>query len=154
MFFAFCTARDKIHVSKDEDLEAEREKRHQRAAMLREVADELVATTSAHPTAFAAHQAALADKAALYRVAAWQEKQLTFLRTPDDLLTITNDRGDPHARGAGIMIATFLEERFGKPLYGTAATLTAVALGISQDGTGIPTIERAIRSAFSAQKRG
>ena len=67
------------------------------------------------------------------------------IRGADDPITITNfSRGDPTERGVQITIAAFLKDRFGSHLYRTAATLTAVALGLSQKPS-----HRVSRSAFS-----
>jgi hypothetical protein len=69
--------------------------------------------------------------------------ELTFLRGPDDPLTrsygrdTTNRRpsvnSDPHALGVGKVIAKFLDENFGSPMYGTARYLMIVALGLDSD---------------------
>jgi hypothetical protein len=148
LFVTFNAARDQMRTMKENELQPEKTKRLQRAAILREIADELFLTAKAHSrdknTATAAYELAN-DGAALRRVADWQEHQLTYMRSPDDPLTIRNDRGDPVVRGVGIVVASFLKKRFGNFLYETAATLTSVAL--AQDAN-----ERAIRSAFSDAK--
>jgi hypothetical protein len=83
------------------------------------------------------------------------EIELTFLRGPDDPLTRSYGRGttnkvpsvnsDTGALGVGKMIAEFLRENFGTPMYGTARVLMIVALGLGPDKA--PT-KSAIRVAF------
>jgi hypothetical protein len=147
--FAFCAARDKRMVSKPEDVAQEKEKLTQKAAILRELA-EMVEVSSftierAIPDA-ASRQLAIADAAALVRVASWLEHVAAALRPPSDPLMVQHHRGDPVVRGVQIEIAAQLKEMFGKVLHGTAATLTSVALATE-------TSERVTRSAFLRQKQ-
>ena len=159
MHFAFVAAIDQVSVSKEDEITPVRVIRNERAITLRTVADELELSVAHEqercartqhggitPAARSIMESNFAlytfDVAALRRVAGWYDAQTETLRTPDDPMTVTNDRGDRVSRGVSIMIASFLKERFGKPLYGTAATLASVALNryIS---------ERVVRSAFS-----
>jgi len=84
-----------------------------------------------------------------------------YARAAEEFLTWCADAGVPSIaavqpvhvaawmteRGVQITIAGFLKDRFGDYLYGTAATLTAVALGLSQTPSS-----RGSRSAFSVPK--
>ena len=88
-----------------------------------------------------------ADDAALRRVAEQRERVAADLPTLDHPRVIQNDRGDRTARGVQIRIAELLKEHFGERLDGTAATLTAVALGAGRRSG------RVSRSAFSKAKR-
>jgi hypothetical protein len=138
--FAFQAACDRVPVSKPEDGAGLKAKLLENARILREIADDMAAITSAYPLA-------VADAAALRRVAGWHETGAAVLRPPSDPLTIQYDRGDRVVRGVQIVIAAHLRETFGKPLDGTAATLVSVAFDQ-------PTSERVTRSAFSGTKRG
>ncbi len=134
--FVFCAARDRVEVSKPEDVAPLKAKLHERARVLREIADDMAPM---------ADPLAAADAVVLRRVADWQEDCVALLRPPSDPMTIHNDRGDRVVRGGPIIIAVWLRETFGKQLDRTAATLAAVALGQK-------TSERATRSAFSGRK--
>ena len=140
--FAFQAACDRVAVSKPEDGALLKANLHERARVLREIADDMAPM---------ADPLAAVCALVLRRVADWQEDCVALLRPPSDPLTIQNDRGDRVVRGVQIIIAVWLRETFGKPLDGMAATLAAVALGQK-------TSERATRSAFvgreSARKSG
>jgi hypothetical protein len=86
------------------------------------------------------------DGTTLGRVAKWLDDAANSLRPEEDPLTITKNRGDPIVRGVLTVISFQLNESFGSPLYGTAATLTAVALGETS------VTSRAARSALSGTK--
>lgn len=87
------------------------------------------------------------------------EAELPFLRGADDPLTRSYGRGslnkrpsvnsDPRALGIGKLIAEFLNENFGIPMYGTARKLMIVALGLDPDKA--PT-KSAIRVAFEKDR--
>jgi hypothetical protein len=130
-------------------LETQRRLRKE-AETLRHVADDVVASVHRAPRYIAERQdlsQCSADAEAMRRVAAWREALAAQMRGEDDPLTIMNFRGDPLARGVQITVASFLKEEFAAYLYGTAATLTAVALGLAK----VPSA-RISRSAFSRKK--
>jgi len=86
------------------------------------------------------------------------EAELPFLRGADDPLTRRHGRdsskrpsvnSDPRALGVGKLIAKFLNENFGTPMYGTAQTLMIVVLGLDPDKA--PT-RSAIRVAFEKDR--
>jgi hypothetical protein len=148
LHFTFRTAWDQRTATKLEEAEALRLSLLQEAKTLSRVADDVTASVRAAPRYIADTtdlSQFLADADALRRIATWRESLAATIRGADDPMTITNSRGDPTERGVQITIATFLKERFGDYLHGTAATLTAVALGLSR--TPSP---RVSRSAFSA----
>jgi hypothetical protein len=150
LHFTFCTAQDQRTAGKLDEAELTRLALLEEAATLRRVADDIVASVRAAPTYVADTtdlSRYLADADALRRIAVWRESLAATIRGADDPVTIINSRGDPTERGVQITIAAFLKDRFGDYLHGTAATLTAVALGLSQ--TPSP---RVSRSAFSGPK--
>jgi hypothetical protein len=146
LYFTFRTAQDQRTAGKLDETEPVRLKLLVEAETLRRVADDLTASVRAPPRHIADTQF-LADADALRRVAAWRESLAVTIRGANDPITITNSRGDPTERGVQITIADFLKGRFGDYLYGTAATLTGVALGLSQTPSS-----RVSRSAFSVRK--
>ena len=102
-----------------------------RSAMLRELADELFATAYTHVRTAPEEAREAAEHGAVLRsVATWCDTQATSLRGADDPLTIINSHGDPRARAFQTDMASFLQAQFGNHLHGTAAILTAVALGL------------------------
>jgi hypothetical protein len=120
------------------------------AETLRHVADDIDASVHCAPRYIAERQnlsQCLADAEAMRRVAAWREALAAQIRGEDDPLTTMNFRGDPLEGGVQITIAGFLKDEFGDYLYGTAATLTAVALGLAKAPSA-----RISRSAFSRRK--
>jgi hypothetical protein len=143
LWFAFCAARDRITVSKSAEVDPTRAKLLHEAAVLRDVAQDLFKTNTTNPQT-------MIDVAALCRAARWREKGANALRQADDPLMVTNERGDPVLRGTSIVISNHLIDFFGTPLYRSAATLAAVALGQSDDDT-VTMLARAARSAFSRQ---
>jgi|GEM_PF-3332057 len=148
--FAFRTAQDQRTATKLDEAEALRFSLLQEAKTLSRVADDVTASVRAAPRYIADTtdlSQFLADADALRRIAAWREALAATIRGADDPITIANSRGDPIERGVQITIAAFLKDRFGDYLHGTAATLTAVALGLSQ--TPSP---RVSRSAFPAPR--
>ena len=150
LHFIFRTARDQRTAGKLDETELVRLALLQEAETLRRVADDITTSVRVAPryiTDTTDLSQCLADADALRRVAAWRESLAATIRGADDPITITNSRGDPTERGVQITIADFLKSRFGDYLHGTAATLTAVALGLSR--TPSP---RVSRSAFSAPK--
>jgi hypothetical protein len=150
LHFTFRTAWDQRTAAKLDEIEALRVSLLQDAKTLSRVADDVTASVRAAPRYIADTidlTQFLADADALRRIATWRESLAATIRGADDPMTITNSRGDPTERGVQITIAAFLKERFGDYLHGTAATLTAVALGLSR----IPS-PRVSRSAFSVPK--
>jgi hypothetical protein len=144
LYFTLCTAADKIRVTKYEEVEPARQNYRIRIAVLKEAATDMTQMAYNYldkPAKAAGAFQMLADAGALLRAADWSEKRLLAIRGPDDPLTIKNDHGDPVARGVGGTIASFLNHRFGSPLYGTAAALASVALGAEVS-------LRVVRSAF------
>lgn len=150
LYVTFRIAQEQRTAGKLDETEPVRLKLLEEAQTLRRVADDLTASLRAAPHYIADTtdlSQLLADADALRRVAAWREFGAATIRGADDPITITNSRGDPTERGVQITIADFLKDRFGDYLYGTAATLTAVALGLSQTPSS-----RVSRSAFSVPK--
>jgi hypothetical protein len=150
LHFAFHAAQDQRTARKLDETEPMRLALLQEAETLRRVADDLTASVRAAPRHIADTtdpSQFLADADALRRVAAWRESLAATISSADDPITITNSRGDPTERGVQITIAAFLKDLFGNYLHGTAATLTAVALGLSQKPS-----PRVSRSAFSVPK--
>ena len=147
LHFTFRTAQDQRTAGKLDETEPVRLALLQEVEILRRVADDIAASVRDAPRHIADTtdlSQFLADADALRRVAAWRESLAATIRSADDPITITNSRGDPTERGVQITIAAFLKDRFGSHLYRTAATLTAVALGLSQKPS-----HRVSRSAFS-----
>lgn len=142
--FRAAMNRNILRVTKDDEVEPARQALKARIDILNEVAAAMRETAGEHLGKPAERRAAMemfADARALLRAADWNRKLLLKLRGPNDPLTVKNHRGDPIARGVGSTIASFLNDRFGSPLYGTSATLTSVALGQEVS-------DRVIRSAF------
>lgn len=99
--FAFCASRDKLMVSKPEDVAREKDKLIEKALILRELA-EMVEVSSftierAIPDAVS-RQLAIADAAALVRVANRLEHVAAAMRPPSDPLMVQHHRGDPVVR--------------------------------------------------------
>ena len=143
--FAFCAARDKRSVSKFEDVAREKDKLIQKALILRELAEMVEVSSFTSERAIpdsVSRQLAIADAAALLRVASWLEHVAAAFRQPDDPLMVMYHRGDPVVRGVQIEIAAQMQQTFGKVLHGTAATITSVALAKE-------TTEKVTRTAFS-----
>jgi len=150
LHFTFRAAQDQRTAGKLDKAEARRLSLLQEAKTLSRVADDVTASVRAAPRYIADTtdlSQFLADADALRRIAAWRESLAATIRGADDPITITNSRSDPTERGVQITIAAFLKVRFGDYLHGTAATLTAVALGLSRTPT-----PRVSRSAFSVPK--
>lgn len=150
LHLAFRAAADGRTATTVEGPQKKARELHHEAAILRRVAEDVVASVGHAPEYIAEHQNLsqwLADAQALCRVADWRESVAAEIRGNDDPLTISNARGDPLVRGVQITIASFLKEEFGHFLYGTAATLAAVALGLSRAPSA-----RVSRSAFSRPK--
>ena len=134
LHLTFCAAADRVSAAKASQVRKERRKLQAEVSTLRRVAKH--STTSA------------ADRDAMLRVADRREDAtVAELRADGDPLVIRNVRGDAVERGVQIIVSAFLIERFGARLDRTAATLTAVALGLRKRSN------RAGRSAFSRQKR-
>jgi hypothetical protein len=146
--FVFTAARDKMKVSKVEEVFQNRELLLENIARLRSLADDLDLAAARDLFGVAdPHSKALAaqDVAALRNVARWLEHLTSAMRGPGDPMLVKKVRGDPVARGVQILTATKLEKLFGKRLDGTAATLASVALGVKASA-------RASRSALSKTK--
>jgi hypothetical protein len=126
LFYAVCNP---IQVSKWSEEEANRERQLAdtlaKTATLRQVADQLAANGLVDP-------AADGGAAAVLRQAQVEEERtrriLAQMRTRDDPLVVSKDRGDRTVRGVAIVIAEKLHELFGEHLDGTAATLAGVVL--------------------------
>jgi hypothetical protein len=129
--FVFCAARDQMKVSKHEESEQRRAEVLSEAALFRKTAQMIPSE----------------DAETFVRTAEKWTAAANNIRGADDPLTVLNDRGDRLARGVQIIIVAFLRDRFGNRLDGTAATLTAVALGLKSSEVS----ERVSRSAFSGR---
>jgi hypothetical protein len=145
--FAYCSARDKISTSTLDQAMDRRREMINRATILRECAEmrrqDLVEDAQA-----------VADAAAVDRVAEWFEGISNDTRSIADPLSVQRQRGDPTVNGVAgdptvngvaVMIGIWLSDRFGKRLSGIAATLASVALGK-------PASPRAVRSALARTK--
>jgi hypothetical protein len=146
--FLFCAARDKMMVTKAEQVLQNKEYLLDNANRLRNLANDLVLARSRGMFGVSdplSQMIADRDVQALVHVANWLEGLTTAARSPDDPMIVAKHRGDPVARGVQILAAVKLEELFGSRLDGTASTLASVALGVK-------TSARASRSALSTPK--
>jgi hypothetical protein len=139
-FFVLRAARDQVPAWKAEELTAKKSETIQRARVLRELANEL----STDPF-YSSELLAVADAAALLRVARWLETLVATARPTSDPLIIEKDRGNRRMRALQILCAAQLMDTFGNRLDGTAATLASVALDNRASA-------RATRSALSRRK--
>ncbi|WP_287987153.1 hypothetical protein [Acidiphilium sp.] len=138
--FAYCAARDRVSVSKMCEVEAKRTELKTIADALRECAEQIQHEKNLGLTVSTPPSAPLTT-------AEYYVEQILNLRGASDPLVVKNHRGDPVTRGVQIVIAAFLKDRFGDRLDRTAATLTAVALGLRSHEVS----KRAARSAFSGR---
>jgi hypothetical protein len=140
-FYAICI-RGQLQVSKWSEEEESRKKVLAGPAESRRVADKLAAHALVDPGANGAAATAL-------RMAQVEEEvaRLTIaqMRTRDDPLVISKDRGDRTARGVATAISDKLNELFGAQLYGIAAILAGVGLGEEVS-------KQVVRSAFGPRK--
>jgi hypothetical protein len=146
--FVFTAARDRMMVTKPEEVRRHREHLLNNAKTLRNLANDLdLARIRGQFGVTDPESVTLveSDVATLRRVASWLEHLTSAMRRPDDPLIVRKHRGDPIGRGVQILTARKLEELFGNRLDGTAATLAGVALGIK-------TSARASRSALTRGK--
>jgi hypothetical protein len=146
LHLAFHAGCESPHGAKMDEVRAAQVTLQDEAQVLRRVANRLF--DAARKVAQIGDQTAIraADNGVILReVADWLESMIPAMRAENDPLTITNDRGSREARGVGAVVCSFLAERFGSPLYRTAATLASVALGVDVS-------ERMVRSAFSRPK--
>jgi hypothetical protein len=124
--FAFNAICDRVPVSKWNEEEESRKKVLAGPAESRRVADKLAANALVDPAAAEAAAATL-------RLAQVEEERgrwiLAQMRTRDDPLVVSKDRGDRTVRGVSTLIAITLNELFGDYLYGIAAILAEVGLG-------------------------
>jgi hypothetical protein len=137
-FFVFCSARDQISTSRPDQAESARSAGMARVEILRDCANLLRQKCSDDPQA-------VADVAAVNRVADWLEAASREVRSTSDPLTVRREAGDPIVRGVSAMIGGWLSDRFGRRLSGIAAKLASVALGK-------PAKARGVRSALTRQK--
>jgi hypothetical protein len=136
--FAYCSARDKISTSTlDQAMERRREMIN-RATILRECAEMRRQDLIGDPQA-------VADAAAVDRVAKWLDAISKDIRSIGDPLSVQRQRGHPTVNGVAMSIGMWLSNRFGKRFDGIAATLASVAIGK-------PASPRAVRSALARTK--
>lgn len=143
-----AAAGDRVAVTKIEQINAAKDRWLEDANRLRllsndiELASELqmLGIEDALSRAMAAEHVAVAR-----RFANWLEHLTFAMRSADDPLVVDRHRGDPIVRGVQTMISVKLDEQFGSRFDGTAATLTAVALGAE-------TTPRVSRSALAGKK--
>jgi hypothetical protein len=113
----------------------------------RRVADKLAANGLVDPAADGA-------AATVLRMAQNEEDQarqiLAQMRTRDDPLVISKDRGDRTVRGVSILIGEKLHELFGDHLCGIAAILAEIGLG---EKVGRRTVRTACRPRKSSAKK-
>jgi hypothetical protein len=150
--FVFCAARDKMSVSKPSDVKRGKERLLEYAHIMRSVAQDLdLARITGQFGVHGAQDKALAadNSLSLRLVANWLEHVANAHRGPDDVLMVARHRGDPVVRGVQILIATKLEELFGGPMDGTAATLASVAL---DKKTSVKTTRSARKKRKSTKK--
>jgi hypothetical protein len=146
--FVFIAARDKMMVTKPEEVVRHKKELLDNANRLRMLANDLDLSRIRGMFGVAdplSEMLAERDALALRHVANWLEHLTRAPRPADDPLMIKRHRGNPVARGIQILTATKLEELFGNRLDGTAATLASVATGIRTSG-------RASRSALTREK--
>lgn len=139
--FVYCAARDRVSVCKLEEAKAKKAEIEERANNLKKYATEINGSYFGNVQ----KPASIKD---LLESAEFYMTQAQEIRGLNDPLIVKNNRGDPVTRGVQIVVAAFLLERFGDRLDRTAATLTAVALGLKPNEVS----ERVSRSAFSGQK--
>jgi len=123
---AYVAARDGgISATKGEEAAAMKTTMLNDIAAMRRVADALV---ESNPRDSRAKKHA----GIVYLVSCWYEAGAETLRGPGDPFVVKHNYGDPIERGVLIAIVSFFEHRFGQPLYRTAATLTAIVLGLEK----------------------
>jgi hypothetical protein len=146
--FVFTAARDRMMVTKVEEVFQNKKRLLENAALLRSLANDLDLARARNQFGVSdpdSKALAARDVAALRNVANWLEGLTTATRGPGDPLIVRKHRGDRVARGVQILTAMKLKELFGKQMDGTAATLAGVALGSK-------TSARVSRSALSKPK--
>jgi hypothetical protein len=130
--YTIVAAGGQIWSAHPDDIQATQSRLATNAGQLRTVADDLELAVCASEFGFddpISRSRALADAAALRRVASWQE-QLSKSQPPQPRLApLKYSRGDPVVRGVKIAVGNKLRQLFGVRLDRTAAALTAVALG-------------------------
>jgi hypothetical protein len=146
--FVFTAARDKMMVTKLEEVLRNKEHLLENANRLLMLANDLELAQSRGMLGVADPQSrkiANRDIVALRHVAGWLEGLTRASRRPDDPLIVKKLRGDPIVKGVQILTAMKLKELFGNRLDGTAATLASVAVGVKSSA-------RASRSALTKGK--
>lgn len=152
LHFAFSAARDKIPVSRFEDILQNEKLLRTNVSMLEALANDLnlalsngqLGVTDPQSRALAAD-----DIASLINVANWLRHIIEVHRKADDPLVVKRHRKDPIVRGVQILIAELLHEIFGKRLDRTATTLASVAL----DANASASSARSILTKTTATKR-
>lgn len=140
--FVVFAIRNPVAVSKWEQTEKERDKLLAGADVSREYADKMAAAAIVDPEIAPGAAAAM-------RLAQDEEERTKLLiaqmRTRDDPLVVSNDRGDPWVRGIVTMATCRLREIYGKDLYKIGATIAEVI-------TGQPVSKQAARSAAAKNR--
>lgn len=122
VYLACRVVRDDRKTNKGAEARTKKAEMLDEAAVMRKVADDLVAR---NPTDRIAHERALA----VYSVSFWWEAGADSLASPDDPLTIERDHGDNLQRSVQIHTAATFEHYLGHRMDGLAALIAAIALG-------------------------
>jgi hypothetical protein len=128
---AFCAARDRIRVSKFQEILQNKKLLLENASRLRILAGDLDLARSTGQFGVSdpiSQELAANDVAALVSVAKWLEHLASALRRKNDPLIVKRHRSDDLIRGVQIIIANGFYEIFGKRLGRSAATLAGVGL--------------------------
>jgi hypothetical protein len=133
LFWAFSAVKNKRMTSKPEESDALKEQIFNTVMTISDVACKLPRYVSKHPVIAAETLPGIPQTIdALTRTAVFLMRITETIRGPDDLMTVAKSSGDPLAQGVQIDLSDLFNDHFGDHLHGTAATLTAVALGLTQ----------------------
>lgn len=117
--FVFTAVGRQTRTSKPQEIEAQRRSQLGDAQRLRMIANDVELLADSQELGMAdpvSKQIALADAAALRRVAKWLEHISGAMRRPDNPLMVAKHRGDPIVRGVQIAIGAKVQDLFGDRL--------------------------------------
>jgi hypothetical protein len=119
---ACCAVRDDRKTNKGAEAGAKKAEMRNEAAVLRKVADDLVARNPTDPKAYDSASAG-------YLMSFWWEAGADCLAGPDDPLTIKRDHGDNLQQGVQIHVAETFKYYLGHRMDRLAAIIAGIALG-------------------------
>jgi hypothetical protein len=122
LYLACRVVRDDRKTNKGAEAAAKRAEMLDEVAVMRKVADDLVARNSSDPMAYK-------RASTVYLVSFWWEAGADCLAGPDDPLTIERDHGDNLQRSVQIHVADTFEHYLGHRMDGLAAIIAGVAIG-------------------------